>query len=101
MLVPAGYETKEAESAELALSLLAAEPIHVVISDVQMPGHDGLWLTAKIRESFPKIPIVLATGDDTVPPAASFQPGIVAYLLKPLRRELVLAAVARAIHAAQ
>ena len=102
MLVPAGYETKEVESAEAALSTLAAdEPISLVISDVQMPGHDGLWLAAKIRERFPKIPIVLATGDETVPAAASFQPGIVAYLLKPLHRELVLAAVFRAIHAAQ
>jgi CheY-like chemotaxis protein len=98
MLTPAGHHTKEAESAEMALSMLAAEPVDLVISDVQMPGRDGLWLIARMRESFPTIPVVLATGDDTVPPAASFQPGIVAYLLKPLRRELVLAAVARAIH---
>ena len=40
-------------------------PSDVVICDIQMPGHDGLWLVARVRERFPNVAIVLATGVET------------------------------------
>jgi DNA-binding NtrC family response regulator len=95
-LAPAGYDLREAPDAETALSLLNAGASDVVISDVQMPGHDGLWLVEQIRGSFPRVAIVLATAVNTVPPAVSMQGGVVEYLVKPLDRERVVAAVSRA-----
>jgi CheY-like chemotaxis protein len=95
-LAPAGYVTREAGDAEAALELLAASASHVVLCDVQMPGHDGLWLVARLRERFPSVGIVLATALDNVPPAVSLQGGIVEYLVKPFDKERVLAAVSRA-----
>jgi DNA-binding NtrC family response regulator len=96
-LAPVGYDTKQAPDAETALELLAANPFDVVLSDVQMPGHDGLWLVARIREKFPRVAILLATVVESVPPAVSLQDGVVAYLVKPFEREKVLTAVSRAV----
>ena len=96
-LAPAGYDTREASDAETALGLLTASASDVVLCDVHMPGHDGLWLVERIRKSFPRVAIVLATAVETVPPVVSLQGGVVEYLVKPLERERVLAAVSRAV----
>ena len=96
-LAPAGYETREAGDADAALEALTTSPADVVLCDVQMPGHDGLWLVAQMRERFPDVAVVLATASHTVTPAASMQPAIVEYLVKPLTREPVLSAVRRGV----
>ncbi len=96
-LAPAGYDTREAPDAETALELLTASASDVALCDIQMPGHDGLWLVARLRERFPNVAIVLATAVDTVPPVVSLQKGVVEYLVKPFQRERVIAAVRRAV----
>lgn len=96
-IAPAGHETTEAPDAETALDLMSRSAFQVVLSDMQMPGHGGLWLVERIRERFPRVAILLATAVETVPPAVSMQDGIVAYLVKPFEREQVLAAVSRAV----
>ncbi len=96
-LGPAGYETAEAPDAEAALALLAERPFTVVLCDVRMPGRGGLWLVDQLREKFPGVAIVLATGDSAIAPAVSLQSGVVDYLVKPFVRERVLDAVARAV----
>lgn len=96
-LAPDGYEISEAENAEAALEALKAKPAEVVLCDIDMPGHGGLWLMERIRESFPHVAIILATADQTVPPSKSFRPGVIEYLVKPFRRDLVLAGVKRAV----
>ncbi|MCE1227284.1 MAG: response regulator, partial [Geobacteraceae bacterium] len=48
-----GYEVLTAADATTALSRLAASDIDLVISDVQMPGLNGLELLARIKESKP------------------------------------------------
>lgn len=51
-----------AESGEQALKELAAgEPMHLVISDMNMPEMDGIQLARSIRESNPGLPIILLT----------------------------------------
>jgi len=100
-LKPAGHDMREAPDAETALGLVASSPPDVVLCDLQMPGHGGLWLVEQLRTQFPAVAIVLATGIDSVSPAVSLQPGVVEYLVKPFDRERVLAAVARAVAWAQ
>lgn len=95
-LTPAGYDVKEAPDADAALAAVAATAPDVVLCDVQMPGHDGLWLVEQLRLSFPAVAIVLATANASVPPVVSMQGGVVEYLIKPFERELVLAAVSHA-----
>jgi two-component system nitrogen regulation response regulator GlnG len=96
-LKPAGYLIAEAANAEVALEILASTAVDVLVSDIQMPGHDGLWLLARVRERFPQVAIVLATADDRVAPSTTLQPAVVDYLVKPFSREPVLAAVSRGV----
>ena len=96
-LAAAGYDTREAPDADVAIGLLTVSPSDVILCDIQMPGHDGLWLVAQVRERFPNVAVVLATGLDTVPPGISLGSGVVEYLLKPFARDQVLRAVTRAV----
>lgn len=96
-LAPAGYDTREAPDAETALDLLTLSASDVVLCDVTMPGHDGLWLVQRLRERFPTLAVVLVTGVDTVPATVSLQGGVVEYLVKPVEPGRLLAAVSRAV----
>jgi DNA-binding NtrC family response regulator len=96
-LSAAGYEIREAPDAETALEEMTNSTPDIVMCDVEMPGHGGLWLAAQIGQRFPKTAIVLATALDSVPAANSMQPGIVEYLVKPFKRELVLEAALRGV----
>jgi CheY-like chemotaxis protein len=92
-LAGTGHDLAEAEHAEAALVALAAAPADVVFCDVQMPGEDGLWLTARIRSLYPTTAVILATGSTNVEPRMSMQAGVVAYLVKPFTRESLLDAL--------
>jgi DNA-binding NtrC family response regulator len=96
-LQKAGYDTAEAASADEALAKVAAQDIDVVLCDIEMPGHDGLWLIARLREQFPDVAIVLATGLDTVPAIVSLRSGVVEYIVKPFEQDLVMTAMRRAV----
>lgn len=93
-----GYEMREAESADAALADMQIVPADIVLCDVRMPGHDGVWLTGEIRSLFPETAVVLITGDRGVPPQVSMQSGVVDYLGKPFTRVEVVEAVQRAVH---
>jgi DNA-binding NtrC family response regulator len=96
-LTPAGYETREAGDAEVAIELLNKASSDVVLCDMQMPGKGGRWLVEQVREKFPSVAVVLATADESVPPFVSMRGGVVDYLVKPFSRERVLEAVSRAV----
>jgi len=93
----AGYQVREAATAAAALEDMQLAVADVVLCDVMMPGETGLWLAGKIRAQFPATAVVLVTADRTVPPQISMQPGVVAYLAKPLAREDVVDAVKLAV----
>jgi DNA-binding NtrC family response regulator len=83
-----GFEVVEAESAEQALALLeadgAAERLQVVLSDVRMPGMNGIDLFGRIKAHRPGIPVVFMTafaGEDLV--QAAVREGAFAVLPKP------------------
>ncbi len=87
------WAIRVAEGAEAALTALAAEPFDVVVSDIRMPGMNGLELLGRIHDGWPGTVRVLLSGwSDT---GSITRAGTVAhrYLLKPcdadtLRSEL-------------
>lgn len=96
-LKPHGFELRQAVDAQSALAAVVEREPAVLVCDIHMPGRNGLWLADQVRGRAPNCAIILATGDDTVPPFESFKPGVVGYVLKPFRREQLLAAVREGI----
>jgi DNA-binding NtrC family response regulator len=92
-----GHDVHEADSAETALAFLERQPAAVVFSDIQMPGHDGIWLTTEIRKRYPTTAVVLATSVTTVAPRVSMQAGVLAYLVKPFNQQAILDGLATAL----
>ena len=93
----AGYELYEAEDAQAALDVMTQTPCDVIFCDIQMPGKDGLWLTAQLRRAYPMSAVILATGVSSEPPNVSMQAGVLAYLVKPFTRQALLTSLATAI----
>jgi response regulator RpfG family c-di-GMP phosphodiesterase len=82
-----GYEARQSDCAEDALEHLAANPADIAVCDVHMPGENGVWLAAQIRDRFPATAIVMATSGREVEIAIdSLRNDVVDYLLKPFDR---------------
>lgn len=62
MMIVLGHENKVAMDGYEALKILAEEPFSIVISDIELPGIDGLSLIKKIKEKFPEIDVISMTG---------------------------------------
>lgn len=74
-----------ADSAESALSLIGGGGIDVVLSDVRMPGLDGIALLRLLHERAPHIDVVLMTAFDDMPTVVSgMREGALEFLVKPL-----------------
>lgn len=96
--------TSTARTAEEALDRLAQSlDIHVVVADLEMPGHGGAWLVEQMRERFPNVAVILATANESVPGSLSLQAAVVCYLVKPISGDQLRAAVSDALawHARQ
>jgi two-component system phosphate regulon response regulator OmpR len=61
-----GYAAICAENAAAAKVLAAKQPIDLAITDIYMPGEDGLSLARHLRERYPKIAIIMLTAAGTV-----------------------------------
>lgn len=80
-----GYQVISADCAETALTLLAKHPVDVVLSDLRMPGLDGMALFDEIAKRSPGLPVVLMTAHGSIPEAvAATQRGVFGFLTKPL-----------------
>ena len=71
VLEKAGYQVVTASSGRKALEILQSQPVHLVLSDLLMPGMTGTELTRQVKELYPKIPVVLVSGVNEIPPEAS------------------------------
>jgi two-component system response regulator GlrR len=97
-LVAAGYRVTGVESAERALASLALERPQLVISDVQLPGIDGLQLFERIRDAHPALPVILLTAHGSIPDAvAATAQGVFTYLTKPFDGRQLLEEVSKAL----
>lgn len=81
-------EVRAAESAEEAFSILENYRPDLVLSDIRMPGMDGIQMATAIRERFPDTQIAFITGyTDKEYLQAAISIGVVGYVEKPdLRR---------------
>ena len=83
-LSAAGYRVKTAESGEAALAQIAVTRPAVVVTDLRMPGIDGMQLFEQINAQHPTLPVIILTAHGTIPDAvAATQRGVFGFLTKP------------------
>ena len=91
LLRQAGYDVETAEDGTEALSLVARRSIDAVITDLRMPGMDGMRLLDAMRERAPDIPVVMLTAHGTVQDAVdAMKRGAAEFMLKPFEREEIV-----------
>lgn len=95
----AGLQVCEARDGEellerfRALQVLAADGL-LVVSDVGMPGCDGILATGELRRASKHVPIVIVTGfEDATTARQAYEAGADLVLIKPVGRETILDAV--------
>ena len=97
-LQQAGITTESFESADRALSRLKIEQPDAIISDVRMPGTDGLTLLSLLQKDFPGLPVVIITAHSDLDSAVSaYQGGAFEYLPKPFDIDEAVAVTQRAL----
>ena len=79
-----GFKTVSAGDAETGLKLLASEPIHLVLTDLKLPGMSGLEFLQTAKQQNPALPIVVMTAFGSVETAVeAMKAGASDYVLKP------------------
>ena len=97
-LMSAGYQVTAVTSAETALTQLEIEHPQLVLSDVRLPGRDGLQLFDEIRKRHPSLPVILLTAHGTIPDAVEATArGVFTYLTKPYDGRELLDKIAQAL----
>ncbi len=98
MLEVGEYEVDEAENGEAAIHHLRQQPVDLLVTDLRMPGLDGLAVVREARRILPRLAVVIVTGFSSEEAAiAAINLGVNGYLTKPFRAAKVLAVVAQAL----
>ena len=93
-----GFDVTSFEEAQSALDELADNTPDVILTDIRMPGIDGLTFLGKVKGNYPDLPVIIMTAHSDLESAvSSYQTGAFEYLPKPFDIDEALALVNRAI----
>lgn len=102
LLEQIGLESVAAENGEEALERFAAESIDLVLTDLKMPGIDGIELLKRIREQEADVPVIVLTAHGTVQTAVeAMKHGAFDYVLKPFDLEAIELVIRKALEMRQ
>ncbi len=92
------YHTYKAISVKEAIAILQDKSIDLLITDLKMPGVDGLELVKYVSEHFPNIPKLVVTGYPSIDGALdALKSGAMEYVTKPFTKEELKNAVTKAL----
>jgi CheY-like chemotaxis protein len=92
-----GYEAKEAANADDAIDIMAVEAADIMLCDVMMPVHDGVWLAEQVRARWPHTAVIMASSAQDMETVMRMRKqGAVDYVTKPFGREMLRQALQRA-----
>ena len=93
-----GYSTTAAPDARVALTAICDGGVDVIVSDICMPGMDGISFVRAVREANPDIPVIFLTGSPSLETAReAIEVGAFRYLVKPLKKAELETAVGQAL----
>lgn len=98
LLKDEGYEVFTADSGKAGLPIVYSTDLDMVISDMKMPGMDGIEFLSKIKEYNRELPVILITAYAEVEKAVeAMRLGAFTYLAKPFSNQQLLASVTKAV----
>ena len=98
ILEKGGHQVSTAISGQQAFELLEKEPFDIVITDMKMPGIDGIEVLKRVRAKYPDIVVIMITGYSTVQSAVqAMKLGAFDYIPKPFTPDEVLIVVEKAM----
>lgn len=84
ILSDAGYDVIESQNGERAIKIISKKDIDVIVTDLKMPGKDGMQLFEYSIENYPEIPVIFLTAYGTVESAVNAMTrGAFYYFIKP------------------
>ncbi len=84
ILTEEGYEVLESADVDGAIEIVSRIPVDAVITDLKMPGKDGMYFFDHISKSYPDIPVIFLTAYGTIESAVSaMMGGAFYYCMKP------------------
>lgn len=93
-----GYRTRMAASAAEAFDLVRQDEVHLVLTDIEMPGETGLDLLNRIKEHDPDLDVIMVTGVvDTQTAIGAIRQGASDYVTKPFNLEEVQIVIERTL----
>ncbi|WP_051294041.1 ATP-binding response regulator [Pseudoduganella violaceinigra] len=91
------FDAEGCESAEAALELLRSQSFDLMLSDLNMPGLDGIGLVREALQYDPELACIIMTGEGSVATAVrAMQGGALDYIVKPFKASSLLPVLARA-----
>lgn len=99
LLAQEGYTVESAAGGEEALELLSRHPVHLVISDINMPGMNGLSFLREVHRAYPEVAVILITAFGEIESYIdAMNLGAFEYLNKPIRSEELKSVMYKVFH---
>ncbi|MFK7963910.1 MAG: nitrogen regulation protein NR(I) [Burkholderiaceae bacterium] len=97
-LIREGYPVRAFEKASDCIDALRADQPRVLVSDIRMPGMDGVQMLQQVKQSHPSLPVIIMTAFSDLDSAVSaFQSGAFEYLAKPFDLSNAVDLIRRAV----
>ncbi|MBF0202560.1 MAG: sigma-54-dependent Fis family transcriptional regulator [Desulfamplus sp.] len=98
VIMEEGFSALTASSGLDAVETLKSQSVDIVLTDVMMPGMDGIELLEEIKKESPDMPVIVMTAHGSVEKAVeAMQKGAYTYLLKPFDNDTLIAHIGKAI----
>ena len=98
LLAPEGYETLTAENAQEALRIVREADLDLVITDMKMPGMNGMDLLEACKKEKPELPVIMMTAYGTIEMAVeAMKKHAYDYIAKPFQNEQLKLTVRKAL----